>query len=90
MRSFQGNIVDEVYADAYWPRPPALQSSEAEIAQSGTALVCSADEPDWVQAAAAQAARDARSRRIDIEIARSFLGIASAPQRYVIFIIPPR
>jgi len=89
-RSFQGNIVDKVYADAYWPRTPDLQSSEAELVQSGMALVCSADEPDWVKAAAALAARDARSRRIDLEVTRKFLGIAGVPQRYVIFIIPPQ
>jgi hypothetical protein len=53
------------------------------------ALVCSADEANWVAAAAQRAARDPASRRIDIEIARNFLGIAGRPQHYVVFIIPP-
>jgi hypothetical protein len=48
-----------------------------------------ANEPDWVQAAGAQAVHNPESRRIDLEIARNFLGIPGAPQRYVIFTIPP-
>ena len=93
LRSFRGDIADKVYADAHdWPRMPPGQSasSDTQIAQSGMVLVCLADETNWVDAAAAQAARDPASRRIDVEIARSFLGIAGQPQRYVIFIIPPR
>ena len=92
-QSFHGDIADEVYADAYgWPRlplgGPAL--SDAQLAQSGMALVFLADETDWVFAAAAKAARDPASRQIDIELARTFLGITGQPQRYVIFIIPPQ
>ena len=49
-----------------------------------------ADDPNWVDAAAAQAAGDPASRRIDVEIARDFLGIPGKPQHYVIFIIPPQ
>jgi hypothetical protein len=93
LRSFHGNIADEVYADAYhWADiPPSEAASwQAQLARSGMALVCLANEADWMQAAAARAARNRKSRRIDVEIARSFLGIPGAPQRYVIFIIPPQ
>jgi hypothetical protein len=81
-----------MYADAYnWPRTPGEPASiNAEITQSGMALVCSADEANWVHAAAERAACDARSRRIELEIARNFLGISGRSHRYVIFIIPPR
>ena len=37
-----------------------------------------------------QAARDPASRRIDVKIARDFLGIPGKPQHYVIFIVPPQ
>lgn len=88
-RSFRGNVGDAVYADAYgWP-PGKAWSSEAQHAQSGMALVCLANEPNWVQAAAAKAVRNPESRRIDLEIARNFLGIPGVSQPYVIFIIPP-
>jgi hypothetical protein len=43
-----------------------------------------------VDAAAAQAARDPASWRIDVEIARDFLGIPGKSQHYVIFITPPQ
>jgi 4-amino-4-deoxy-L-arabinose transferase-like glycosyltransferase len=87
--SFRGHVADAVYADAYWFPPGKAWSSAAQLAQSGMALVCLANEPDWVQAAGAQAVRNPESRRIDLEIARNFLGIPGVPQRYVIFIIPP-
>jgi hypothetical protein len=91
-RSFAGDIADDVYADAYnWPHTPGEPASiDAELAQSGIALVCSTDEANWVHAAAERAARDAGSRRIDVEITRNFLGIPGRPHRYVIFIIPPQ
>ena len=65
-------------------------SNEARLAQSGMALVCLADETNWVDAAANWAARNPASRRIDVNIARNFLGIPGQPQHYVIFIIPPQ
>ena len=92
LRSYQGNIADRVYADAYgWPRtvPDQPAVSDAQLAQSGMALVCLADETGWVHGAAAQAARNPASRRSDVEVVRNFLGIPGRPQRYVIFVIPP-
>ena len=92
MRLFRGNIADQMYADAYdWPpMPGGTMQSDTQFVHAGMALVCLADETGWVNAAVAQAARNPDSRRIDIEIARNFLGIPGEPQRYVIFIIPPR
>jgi 4-amino-4-deoxy-L-arabinose transferase-like glycosyltransferase len=92
-RSFDGNVADDVYADAYnWPPTPRDDSgaSSEQLADNGMALVCLADSPDWVDAAAAKAAANSASRRVDVEITRDFLGLAGRPQRYVIFIIPPR
>jgi hypothetical protein len=92
-RSFQGNVADQVYADAWgWPetRPAITASTEAQLTQSGMALVCLADQTDWVRAAAARAARNPASQRIDITLVRNFMGITGQLQRYVIFIIPPQ
>jgi hypothetical protein len=92
LRSFPGHVADEMYADAHgWPRSPSVKaaSSEGQLAKSGIALVCLAAERDWANADAARAARDVESRRIDVEITREFMGIAGAPQRYILFIIPP-
>jgi 4-amino-4-deoxy-L-arabinose transferase-like glycosyltransferase len=91
-RLYNGDVADLIYALEYgWPQSPKdNQVSEAELATDGMALVCSADRSDWVQAAAARAARDPSSRRIEVEARRSFLGFLGRPARYVIFIIPPR
>ncbi len=92
-RLFRGNIADQVYADAYgWPPASALQSpvSNEELVQSGMALVCSITATDWVQAAAARAAQDPSSRRVEVEITRKFFGIPGRSHRYLIFFIPPR
>ena len=70
-------ISDKVYADVHgWSHTPPGQpaSSDTQIAKSGMVLICLADETNWVDAAA-QAARDPASPRIDVEIARSFLDI---------------
>jgi len=93
LRSFRGDIAAKVYADAHdWPRrlPVGPAPSDQQLAQSGMALVCLADETNWVDAAAARAGRNPASRRIDVDIARNFLGTLGKPQHYVIFIIPPQ
>jgi 4-amino-4-deoxy-L-arabinose transferase-like glycosyltransferase len=91
-RFFNGDVADMVYAEGRnWPQNPKdPQVSEADLAASGMALVCSTDRSDWVEAAAARAARDPSSRRIEVESRRDFLGFPGRPARYVIFIIPPR
>jgi len=61
----------------------------ARLAREGIAMFCAADELSCVNAAAALAARGPKGRRVEIEIARSYLGLAGAPQRYVIETIPP-
>lgn len=90
-RSFRGSIGDQLYADAYWPPTSGQQSriSNEELQQSGMALVCSDDAPNWLQAAAARAAHEPASRRIEVEITRKFLGIPGRTHVYAIFIIPP-
>lgn len=92
-RFFGGDIADTVYADGHgWPRtaPGPSEPSDAQLAESGMALVCSANDGSWVEPAAARAARDPAAKRLDIEVARDFWGLPGQPQRYTIFIIPPR
>jgi hypothetical protein len=93
LRSFQGNVADQIYAEAWhWPDadPATSASTDAQLTRSGMALVCSAEQADWVQAAVARASQNPASRRIEVALARSFLGIGGRIQRYVIFIIPPQ
>jgi 4-amino-4-deoxy-L-arabinose transferase-like glycosyltransferase len=92
LRFFRGDIADKMYADARgWPQSPTdePESIDAQLTKTGMALVCSAEKPDWMQAAVKQAARDPKSLRIETTVARNFLGIRGQPQTYVIFIIPP-
>lgn len=70
--------------------PQQSPVSEQELQQSGMALVCSDEAPNWLPGAAAWAAQNPASQRFDTEIARNFLGIRGQPHHYVIFIIPPR
>jgi 4-amino-4-deoxy-L-arabinose transferase-like glycosyltransferase len=92
-RADDGDVADTVYAEGHdWAPSPFKNPgpSDAELAATGMALVCSADRADWVGPAAARAARDSASRRVDIEARRTFFGFPGQPTRYVIFIIPPR
>jgi 4-amino-4-deoxy-L-arabinose transferase-like glycosyltransferase len=92
-RFFGGDIADTVYAEGHgWPRtaPGPSEPSDTQLAESGMALVCSADDGSWVGPAAARAARNPTAKRLDVEVARDFWGLPGQPQRYAIFIIPPR
>jgi len=88
LQSFSVDLEEVVPGDLYgWPQP--AEGWPTSLARTGMALVCVAGEPDWLKGATVRAARNPESRRGEIEITRNFLGISGAPQRYVIFIIPP-
>jgi len=93
LRYVGGELAHGVIAYAQ-DRPRALldlpQPSDAELAKSGMALVCFAEDANCRQAADALAARIGPSRRIESEIVRNFLGFSGKPQRYTILIVPPR
>lgn len=61
----------------------------ADVLRDGIVMVCPADNPVCVNALSARVARSPNSRRSDVALARRFLGIAGAPQRYVIAVVPP-
>ena len=58
--------------------------------EDGVALVPARVDGDWIYAAQGYAAGRPTSRRFDIDIVDSFLGIAGALQHYIIFIVPPQ
>jgi 4-amino-4-deoxy-L-arabinose transferase-like glycosyltransferase len=61
----------------------------ARIAREGIALFCAADDRACVDAADALAAQGPKGRRLELEITRSYLGLAGPTQRYLIETIPP-
>jgi hypothetical protein len=92
MRALNGDIGDTIYAQAHgWPRPADdTAQTEAQALRSGAALACQGTAGDWISAAERYAAAQPKSRRFDVNIVDSFLGIAGSPQHYIIFIVPPQ
>jgi Dolichyl-phosphate-mannose-protein mannosyltransferase len=62
---------------------------EARIAREGIALYCPAEDFVCMRALNARAARSVVGKRVEVDISRTFLGIADTPARYVIVTIPP-
>jgi 4-amino-4-deoxy-L-arabinose transferase-like glycosyltransferase len=65
------------------PEPPA-----SELARSGFVWVCFAEDPDCRRDGAASGGPAAKL--VETEIVRNFLRFAGKPQRYTIFIVPPK
>ena len=63
---------------------------DARIARDGIALYCPAADLVCMKALNARAAAERVAKRIEVEMSRTFLGIADKPERYVIVTIPPR
>jgi 4-amino-4-deoxy-L-arabinose transferase-like glycosyltransferase len=85
-----GDLADGVATYAV-ERPRVLTEmpppDAAELKRDGMAIVCFADDTVCRDKAGAQAAT---GRRIETEIVRNFLRSPGKPQRYTIFIVPPR
>jgi hypothetical protein len=58
-----------------------------ELAHSGQVIVCFADDTNCKSVASTQ---NPDARRVETEIVRNFLRYPGKPQRYTIFIVPPR
>jgi hypothetical protein len=65
-------------------------TTEADIAQSGIAIVCPAGDMQCMTALDARAAKSPGARRSEVELVRRHFGIVGHPARYVILIVPPR
>jgi hypothetical protein len=63
---------------------------EARIDRDGIALYCPAADVVCVRALDARAVRSVVRTRVEVQISRTFLGIADKPVHYVIVVIPPR
>ena len=63
-------------------------ADEARIAREGIALVCAADDAICMYFLARYAGDAAK--RSEVTLSRSYFGVADAPVRYVIAIVPPR
>ncbi len=65
-------------------------ANEARIERQGIALVCAIADADCMTGVEALASRLSRGKRVEIELARNYLGIAGKPERYAIITIPPQ
>jgi hypothetical protein len=65
-------------------------TSNADVDRLGIAMVCPDDHALCMRALEARAVLAGnRARRSTVELTRTYLGISSTPQRYVIVVIPP-
>ncbi len=62
---------------------------DARIARDGIALYCPVADGPCMMALDTWAARNAKSKRSEIEVSRRFLGTTDKRERYVVLIIPP-
>jgi hypothetical protein len=64
-------------------------TDDARVARDGIAMFCPVDESPCVKAMDARAARGPVGKRVEVELARRYLGSADEPVRYVIVTVPP-
>ena len=83
----------------YFPeRPSTLEiinpevtpwADEARVAREGIALFCPVELTPCVAAMNARAAKGPIGKRVEVELSRTYFGVADMPVRYVIVTIPP-
>lgn len=71
------------------PLPKLPARGARRIRQFGAALVCVQEDLGCTATITAIAGRNAGSRKITVQLARTYLGIVGEPQDYLIFIVPP-
>lgn len=64
--------------------------NQARIERDGIAWICPASDLPCMKAIAARIATGPVGKRLEISISRTYLGIAGAPERYLIVTTPPR
>jgi hypothetical protein len=65
-------------------------TDDTRVEREGIAMFCPAKEVGCVTAMDARAARGPAGKRVEVELARSYLGSSEEPARYVIVTVPPR
>ena len=75
-------------------RPQALlglpQPTAERLRTSGMAIVCHSEKTNCIARSNAAAKSSPDSRKTEVELARSYLGLTTSSQRYLILIIPPQ
>src|SRR5262249_42571271 len=64
-------------------------ADEARVARDGVALVCPTVESLCLRAIETRAASHPNAKRVEVEISRSYFGVAGPPEQYLIVTIPP-
>jgi 4-amino-4-deoxy-L-arabinose transferase-like glycosyltransferase len=64
-------------------------TDDARVAREGIALFCPIEVTGCMQAMDARSARAPASKRLEVELSRSYFGTADTPVRYAIVTIPP-
>jgi 4-amino-4-deoxy-L-arabinose transferase-like glycosyltransferase len=70
--------------------PDFSQWRTKRVRESGIAFVCFAEDKGCITSSRTIADENSASRKIETVLVRNFFGIPGAPQRYVIFIMPPQ
>ena len=65
-------------------------ADEARIAREGIALVCAVEDADCMRGIDVLASARSGAARIEVDLARSYLGAAGKPERYAIITLPPQ
>ena len=70
---------------------PALTpwTDDARVARDGIAMFCPVEEAACVKALDERAAKSPAGKRVEVELSRSYFGVADRPARYVIVTVPP-
>jgi len=87
-----GNLADGVLTYVH-SRPELLPEfpdwHAKRVTEYGVAFVCFVEQAHCIAQSSSIASRNPQSRKIEIQLTRSYLGIPGQPQSYVIFIVPP-
>jgi hypothetical protein len=92
LRYIGGNLAQGVVT--YVSSRPELMPDFPEwhgkrVAEAGIALVCLSNDVGCITSSSSIASTNPESRRIETELARTFLGFHGLPAKYVIFVVPP-
>jgi hypothetical protein len=65
-------------------------ADEVRVKRDGIALVCPMAVSVCMGAIEKRVAADPDAKRVEVEISRSYFGIAGVPARYLIVVVPPQ
>lgn len=84
-------LADKPTAFPDFNKTEAIWMDEARVTRDGMAMVCRVDNANCVAEARRRAAADPRGGTpVDVTVARALAGYSETPQRYRIWVLPPR